>query len=271
MSKTWNKWRVWCVTDSKYEYVILEDDQADPTTCPVNGAHAVGDIHKSEVKTESVISIREEPEGEPRTGGHFAEISLALTTQTPNTVADYEFSSPIPFAMLSAHLLCKDVTDGDRIGFDVDPNSVVGVLGAAVAIGVKTIPVPQSVIDLFSGDVPLMWVGQILHLSDGVTTDDLGLIQSYDAAAKTITASIDTVTAFSIGDPIQVTTSMTPPLMDTTKAQGWLDLDSGDSEVAFGVSKIGASHIPANTTIRIRYDDKGAGGAKIKARLEALI
>ena len=35
------KWRVYCDTDSKYEYIWLEDTEAAPTKCPEDTAHTV--------------------------------------------------------------------------------------------------------------------------------------------------------------------------------------------------------------------------------------
>jgi hypothetical protein len=44
------KYRVWCNTDSKYEYIWLEDTEAAPTTCPTDTNHVI-DSAKTSVET----------------------------------------------------------------------------------------------------------------------------------------------------------------------------------------------------------------------------
>ena len=53
------KYRIWCVTDAKYEYTWGEDE---PTTCPANTAHTI-DADKTtvvEVNRPDAVLLKEE-------------------------------------------------------------------------------------------------------------------------------------------------------------------------------------------------------------------
>lgn len=48
------KYRVWCSTENKWEYIWLEDTQSAPTSCPTNVAHTI-DSNKTTIVSSSNV------------------------------------------------------------------------------------------------------------------------------------------------------------------------------------------------------------------------
>ena len=211
--------------------------------------------------SNSVVTIREEKEGS-ETGGTYGAEGVAFDAAA-NVTTVYDLVLPIGISLLTARIDTKQAHDGDKIGFDIGPETVVGALADAIAASATVIDVPQSVIDLFEAGT--LWIGQHLILYDGTEKDDCGIVKSFDGDAKTLTVKTGTTNAFAIGDLIKITTSMAPAIL----GDGWVELASGDKVYFFGASKIGGSFIPAGTTVRIRYVNTG-GIVRVPVTLEYL-
>jgi hypothetical protein len=216
------------------------------------------------VVPKSVVEIQEESV-EATTSGTYGTEVIAFDAPA-NTQTDFDVTLPIPISLLEAKLDAKGVNDGDCIGFDVAPETTVGVLDAAVAAAATVITVPQSVVDLF--DAGTLWLGQHLILDGGGNKDDCGVVTAYDVGAKTLTVKVGTTNAFAVGHAIKITTSMSPAVLNS----GWVEVSSGDSKVyVFGESKIGGSFIQAGKVIRIRYKNSHATQqARVRVNLEYL-
>lgn len=211
------------------------------------------------------VTIQEETAGK-ETGGHYGAESIAFDAPG-NAVTTHDVVTKLPIALLASRLDTKGKNDGDRIGFDVGPELPVGALEVDVAAAVKVIPVPVSVIALLVAGT--LYVGQNLILDDGASKDDCGAILGWDDQANTVTTSAGTTNAFATATPtaIKITTSMSPCVVNS----GWVEVYGGtDKLYMFGDSKIGGSHIPAGTTIRIRYDNRDAAATRVVVIVEYL-
>jgi len=211
------------------------------------------------------VKVLEEDAG-TETGGHYGCETIAFDAPG-SQVTNKDVVTKLPIALLATRLDTKNKNDGDLIGFDVNPEKTVGALAADVAGAATVIPVPASVIALLEAGT--LWKGQRLFLDDGTNKDDCGLILDWDGGVNTVTVSAGTTNAFAAATPttLKVTTSMSPGVVNS----GWVEVYGGTDKVyMFGDSKIGGSHIPAGSTIRIRYDNKQAAVTRVVVVLEYL-
>ena len=194
----------------------------------------------------TVLIQEESPDSD--TGGRYGSETIEFTALA-SQITTHDVILPISVSMLAAHMDAKSKNEGDRIGFDVNPQTTVGALAEAVAAGVKTIPLPQSVMDLFAADV--LFIG--IHLL--LDTEDCGIVTAIDQVALTVTVKNGPATDRSTSDAIKVTASMSPGVFQ----DGWVKISSGDNKVYdFGEDKIGGSYLKKGSVVRIRYENSGA-------------
>lgn len=230
------KYRIWCDTDNKWEYVWAE---SEPTKCPTNTAHDV-DINKTSVVDnviEDTVTVREE---DVPTGGHYQASSYSVPVASGTGVTTKDISFPHPVCMLAAEWTNTINMQGDEIEFIVAPNTIVGAMASGVASGVSVLPVQQSVIDN-------MKVGYCADLYSASGVMDCGRVIAVNDNDNTITLENPTNQSFSAAWPTYVRMSVhmvrPSPL-------------AGGGRVQLGESKIGGSYIPANTVLRTKYNNK---------------
>lgn len=243
------KYRVYCTTDSKYEYVWAE---TEPTACPVNTAHTIdtNTITIVDTRDENITTIQEES---TPTGGNFRAIGksldiLANETKIDDNVWDYNISA------LAIGFNSDTDNQGDNIELIVGPDTVIGAITSNVSISDTVINVSSTVLDH-------AMVGFRINLFDGVNTEDLGEIISIDETNKTLTFSGGSSQAFSAASPTYVR-------MSVYVVQNFVIGKPGPWEV--GQSKIGGSFVPAGTIIRIIYYNNTASAKNFTAQLEYL-
>jgi hypothetical protein len=230
------KYRVWCETDGKHEFVWGE---SPPTKCPSNTAHSI-DENKTIVvdkREESLITIREE---NVPTGGHYQArfCRLVVPSGTPGELTILDLSFPHPISLLAAEWTNEEAIKGDEIEFHIAPNTVVGAIGAVAASGDSTFTVQQSVID----NVEVGYRINLLSASGHYC--DLGRCLSKNDENNTITTEFSTDQAFSPLWPTYVRLSV------EMVRRGYL---AGHGRIQLGEAKIGGSYIAPNTTLRARY------------------
>ena len=63
------KYRIWCNTDSQYEYWYLDKDAAAPTTCPTDTGHSIDGAKTSVVETIpneiQLVNVNNDPKVHP--------------------------------------------------------------------------------------------------------------------------------------------------------------------------------------------------------------
>lgn len=97
------KYRVWCSTDSKWEYIWLEDTATAPTTCPANPAHTI-----DSAKTSSVDTAESDPQ---------ADADGALMSRQKIAKSGHHYQAFVAKLKIGHSTInCKD-KDGTAIGF----------------------------------------------------------------------------------------------------------------------------------------------------------
>lgn len=230
------KYRVWCSTDSKFEYTAYLE--SEPTTCPTNTAHTI-DTTKT-VVVDSIerqtITIKEEI---TPTNGKYQATTIAFDCD-PSGVTTYTHSFDFPINALSSFIVTDSNQKGDNLTVYVAPNTTVGALAANASAGVSTFTVSQTVIDYTH-------TGLLFHLTDGVNVDNLGRIKSINTDTNQITTTYSTTNSYSAASPTYC--QITAIYSD--------NIEFGPSwRYEFGETKIGAAYVPTGTEVQFVYTNK---------------
>ena len=244
-SSTVYKYRVWCDTDSKWEYVWRDENEAVPSLCPVNTGHTI-DTAKTSIVEQSSTNVVKVQEEEIPTGGHFATTTIKIDVDATTGWKETDISFPFPIGMLSAEFQTDASMEGDEVECSVSPDTIVGTITSDVAVDDVIVSVSQTVIDNSS-------VGQFIKLYDGTNTNAMGRIISVDSVNLTITLETPATDVFLASTPTYVQL--------TVKFVYDYVLGVAGRKV-LGDGKIGASHVPANKVIRARYNNI-SGTAKL--------
>jgi hypothetical protein len=245
------KYRVYCNTDSKYEYVW---NTTAPTTCPTNTGHSIntGTISIVDEVSTGIIKIKEE---NIPTGENFRAECFALAGATgPDVSSTRDFTWPYPITVLEIKLYVEDQNTGDQIALQVGPNTVIGAITSSVSAGATSITVSSTVLEY-------LMKGYNLSLTDGVNTDDCGRVVNINNTTSTVTFDVATTHAFSHTSPTYVRQTVRV-IDDFTLGPKWL--------VSIGDSKIGGAYVPPNTIVRTIYTNKGNTSKVLYAQIEYL-
>jgi len=245
------KYRIKCTTDNKYEYSWGE---AAPTTCPVNTGHTIdtSDIVVVQVQEDKEVSIKEE---RTKTGGHFQIVTMGGSVPASTGWHDIDdLSFPFAIGVLSACAYVRTANDADQIECLVGPDTTIGTLTQDAASSANVLDVSQTVVDN-------CYIGAYLKLDDSSNTDDCGRITNVDSVNNQITVETATTNSFLAATPtyVKMTSKLSPGF--TLQAGGIFNV---------GVSRIGTSYIPANTTIRLRYNNNDGLAKTFELHLEYL-
>lgn len=238
------KWRVYCEDDSKYEYVWLDENQAQPTTCPTNTGHTITSALTSVVETRDPnhVNIIQE---DIVTGQNYTWDTQAFDA-LPNQITEYSFSYPMNISVIEARFVSATENEGDVWSWVIAPNTTIGALTANVSVSDTVINVSSTVTDNIK-------VGFFCNLFDGVNTEELGRVLAIDSEAGTITVETASTQAFSAASPTYVQMSIYF-LKDVEIGHPWATV--------YGEGKIKSSYVPANTTVKVMYDNKHATDTK---------
>lgn len=229
------RYRLWCTSDMKYEYVWAE---TAPTTCPTNTAHTIDADMTTIIEVNRPDAVLLKEEFASPTGGN-AKVWGEQVNITQNTTTVINLSWPFPVTILSGNMFAPEGSDGDLIELVVAPDVTVGAIVAPVAPGATVISVSPTVIEH-------IMVGYYAKLDNGTNQDDLGRVININKDLNQITIETATVHAFSPLTPTYV--KMTVKVIEN------LRLDS-KRYYDFGKKKQGGKTIPANIVIRITYTE----------------
>ncbi|MBA42966.1 MAG: hypothetical protein CMF62_03020 [Magnetococcales bacterium] len=232
------KYRIYCETDSKWEFVWREENQSQPTTCPVDTNHNINSSSVAIVDERSELKVQIQEE-KITTGGHFRLEDYTFTC-LGNQTTFFEFSIPTPSSVLSYKLVVQPNMGGDEFGGIVGPDTIIGAIGSPVGTSDTTFTVTNTVIEN-------AFLGASCNLFDGTNTDEVGFIIGIDSENSTITVQNTPSNTYSPLTPtyVRIGVKMANDIKLPYLPNG------GYMEV--GQSKIGASHLPANTITRVRY------------------
>lgn len=247
------KYRVWCDTDSQWEYVWLDDTQGEPTVCPTNTAHTIDTSKTSIVEEviEDTVTIKEE---NTPTGGHYqAQFNkINIPSGTPGTKHEFEFSFPHPISLLAAEWTNTEDIHGDEIKFIIAPDTIVGVLASGVSNGETVLPVSQSVID----NVKLGYCVD-LYSASGVCEVERCVDRNDNDNTITVETAVDQ--GYAAGTHVRMHVDMV--------RRGYL---AGHGRIQLGEAKIGGSYIPAGTILRADYWNNNGTAKELVFVLEYL-
>lgn len=243
---TVNYYRVYCSTDSKYEYVWGTEE---PTTCPVNTAHTIVPAQTTIVNIISEEQIKIKEETTP-TNGKYQVATVAFDCPMGTTV--YTHSFDFPMNALASFIPVSSTQEGDTLLVEVAPNTTVGALTANASAGVKVFNVSQTVIDYTI-------TGLFFTLTDGVNVDNLGRIKEIDTDNNTITTTYATTHAFSAASPTYC--QITSVYAD--------NVEFGTAGIySYGNTSIGASYVPAGTEIKMTYTNNSMVTKRLRVNFE---
>lgn len=184
-----------------------------------------------ELYTEKVKIIEEQVH--EQTQGHFQSttIDLYISGVTGMTYTDVSF--PYPISLFSSEWLVSESQIGDNAEFQLAPNTVCGALTQSHSFGDTLLHVSDTVFTQAN-----IMLGYYITING----QDLGRVISKDSNNLTITVENPIATDLSPGTYVMFTVKVVPH---------WRFNAPGFCSV--GESKIGASFIPANTTMRLVY------------------
>lgn len=243
------KHRIYCSTDSKYEYIWLETE-THPEVCPTNTAHTINPALSSivERKDQNLIRVMEE---ESPTGGNFKCETIAFNAEASSTTT-YNAQFPFDISILAVYMVTTNDQVGDTMEVIVAPNTTVGVVTSEVSASDTVISVSSTVLDN-------IYKGYKVTITDGVNTNSLGYVLAKDPVAGTITVQTGAVNSFAVGSLIKISVYY---VENYEFGPAW--------EYVIGESKIGASKLPANKIVRINYTNNGNAQKRIVIKLEYL-
>ena len=268
------QYRIWCTTDSKWEYTF---GTSPPTTCPTNTAHGVNLNSAQQLKKISNERVEIIEETTP-TGGFYQIKNYPMTIPINSTVEEI-IIFPHPITALEMHFVSTSMNTDDVLSVCVGKNTIVGTLTADLVakptwtsqnylinneVTYQT-KVYKCILDTVSQEVPTnatywtsqsitiavsqtvidnMKIGFYARLNDLTNQDDLGTVCGIDTNNNTITV----VNAYT-----NSYTAATPTYVDMSVFQMKDYTFCAPRTHVVGRSKIGGSYVPANTPISIIY------------------
>jgi hypothetical protein len=235
------KYKIYCVTDKRFEEVWLPESASPPTKCPVNSNHEINpdSIFVDGGTEELSVEIKEES---IQTGGHFRTQDFCFKCK-PNDTTKYRFSFPIEISVLSFKLSVTSNMSGDKFSGIISPNTVVGLLTQDIDItndSHKTFTVSSSVIsNVFKG-----MIIDLFNSSDN-TTSDCGQIIDIDSNNNKITVENLPNVNYPTGSYVRVGVAVAYNLTVPQR--------SNDFFLEVGTTKIGASYLKKNTETEVTY------------------
>jgi len=237
MSLTVKKYRYKCTTESKNIHEWRDESEGAPNQCKNDPAHSIdtSSISVIETKEDNVVIIQEE---EIKTGGHFQTRQLHMSCAA-NSWTELDVTWEYPVSILDAEFKSVSNMKEDKLEVVISPDAIVGAITSDVSDMDTVINVDQSVIDNIA-------IGYKIQLDDLTNKDMIGYITAVDYTNNQIVVTGGASQAF--------TATPTYVRMSIMMARKFIIGHSGRNTI--GGNKIGGSHIPAGTIVRIRYKNK---------------
>ena len=256
------KYRIYCTTQSKWEYAWSE---TPITTCPTDPiSHSVNADSVDVVDAVSNSNVTVVEENTP-TGGHFGCEVIAFDANG-NSTTTVDYSSPINFGALSISFVPRggqrpdgiwDASysqEGDVFEIIALPDTIIGTISSDVSVSDTVINVNPSVI----ANIKLGYYVKLDNLSN---FNDCGRVIAIDSINNTITVENPPSNSFLAGSPTYIKIGI--------KMIRNFEIGPPGPYI-IGESKIGASHIKAGTVIRIKYTNKTSAKKRVRFNLEDL-
>ena len=185
MSKEVYKYRIYCNTDHKWEYWVLES-QVPPTTCPTNTNHTVNAISASLEEIISDKNVHIIKEDTPTQGyACSSTVTFDIPSGTPGAVSIFNKSFLNNMNIIGLEFESTADHEGDIISTHAYPEQIIGQIMSNALIGNSIIEVDDNVLTNIRFGFPV-------HISDYLSgnKDFLSSCTDIDYEDKTITVDI---------------------------------------------------------------------------------
>lgn len=274
---TLNEYRIYCNTENSW---VVGAGREPPTVCYNNNTHEVNPNSVQELPkvTDTTVKIQEESVA---TGGHFQTTTVDLVC-TANTTSSQTLSWPFPVGALAVGFHSDSTNVGDVVNIIVGPDTITGYITADVSPATtwvsqnytkgQTVAYTNGrtytcTLDTTSSEIPtntVYWteglelsvsqtvidnteVGFFIKLFNGVTTNDTKRVLSKDTVNNKIYVESNLTDTFLAASPTYIQQSVYFMYNFTIGAPGYRE---------HGTSKVGAAHIPKDTTVLVTYTNK---------------
>jgi hypothetical protein len=221
-----------CITEG----INVETDfkTSFPTVCPNCNTHIIDPSGIQVIDTISSNIVTVNQNAEFPTGGFYRadQYQLAVTGGTGAT-GSINVSYPYNTGIYSITIFSTNDNVGDSFNILLAPNNQIGTLSAPLNIGDTTLTVSSAV-----GFNP----GFYLFVTDGVNTNDLGIITNVDLVNGIISFTNSASNNFASGSQISITTPI---------YQNGLFVNNENIKLAENV--IANTDLPANQQLQFNY------------------
>lgn len=169
------KYKVFCTTDNKWEYVWKHEAEGAPTVCPFNASHTINTLSVAVVDAVSSEDITISS----KVGGGGPQLNPRGTkfTATKNTTTTHDFAISEPLRLKGGRLECEGNVLFDTV--DVSIVDIDNVWGYGAGFSVPYVvgwPVSKTGIDVIENDryteTPLTGVYlRVTYYSTGLVND----------------------------------------------------------------------------------------------------
>jgi hypothetical protein len=167
-----NQWRVYCTTENAWVSGWVSSTDPTPTTCFNNNTHTINQSSQQILTSTQLVTTKIIQETVP-TGGHYSCQGFTFNI-APSTTDNILVSWPFPITTTVVHVQPLLDNVGDTLDAIVSPRTLVGAIGANVAIGDITAVVSTTVISNaaigFDFYIDSEHVGRILEIYPTTST-----------------------------------------------------------------------------------------------------
>ena len=231
------KYRIYCNTEAQNVYEWAE---TAPTTCPNNTSHSINMNSISIIDKIASNEVKIQSESVP-TGGNFRTETFKISS-TGAGVTTTQISWPFNVSLLLATCTCTPDNNGDKVTVEIPSDLTIGNITQDVSVNDTVINVSSSVTSNIA-------IGFYVSITDGANSDELGRVLAVNTINNTITVEAGSTNSYSAASPTLVAMTVRP--ID--------NFEFGPVQTYnIGQSSLGASHIPANIPIVVKYTNNGS-------------
>lgn len=239
------KWSLWCIAEQAVKYVWSD---TKPQVCPTDHAHEIDPETPSimDQMSQNIVKIKEES---IVTGGNFKCETRKINVPA-NTSNFMDISFKYPISVYNFGFNIKDINEGDMIEVHIAPNTLIGIFITDSLVGSDKVNVSSTV-------MAHIMLGYHINTMMDDKIIDLGFVIAIDKDKSELTLS-QTLSE-------NIFTKM--PVFMTIKVIENYEIGPAGSYI-IGEGKIGGFSIPANTVIRVIYNNLSDVDKKAVAKFE---
>ena len=132
------RYRIWCSTDSKYEYVW---NTTEPTVCPTNSAHTISDVTIVDTVSTDIKQVTETTDGL-----YYLCETQKFTIPAGTGVSYHTHSWPHDILIWKTEYHSQANQIGDSFNVSISPNTTIGVIAAPATAGDTVLTVSPTVL-----------------------------------------------------------------------------------------------------------------------------